>query len=293
MLGLLSEILLRKIPNDYVSKKQFLDNNSDSIKVLFLGSSHALVGINPTYFSVFSFNAGYFSQSLDYDFEILKKYKNNWENLDCIVIPISYSSLYGRLETGIESWRVKNYIIYYEMNTFTQISNFTELFSTRLNVNLGKIYTYYIRGESNISCSNLGWGQDYNSKKKEDLVKTGITAAKRHLKKDDRFLEENIKILKSIIEFAKNKNVKVFLFTPPAYYTYVENLNRMQLIQTITTLIKIDNFYNNVAYLNFLEDSSFSAVDFYDADHLNEIGAKKFTIKLDSLIIRNKATTWQ
>ena len=76
------EILLDKIPNDYRYKKEYLDQNSDRIKVLFLGSSHVYFGINPTYISLNSFNASYYSQSLDYDFEILKKYSNNWSQLD-------------------------------------------------------------------------------------------------------------------------------------------------------------------------------------------------------------------
>jgi hypothetical protein len=39
-----------------------------------------------------------------------------------------------------------------------------------------------------------------------------------------------------------------------------------------------------VKYLNLLTDKAFDEKDFYDADHLNEIGAKKFTLKIDSLI---------
>jgi hypothetical protein len=37
-------------------------------------------------------------------------------------------------------------------------------------------------------------------------------------------------------------------------------------------------------YYNFLNDPSFQAEDFYDADHLDEKGAKKFTLLLDSVI---------
>jgi hypothetical protein len=51
--------------------------------------------------------------------------------------------------------------------------------------------------------------------------------------------------------------------------------------------------YDNVTYQNFLLDSSFSAIDFFDADHLNEIGAKKLTSKLDTLINQRKQNTWR
>jgi len=162
ILGGSSEYLLRNIPNDYLLKKEFLDENSDSIEVLFLGSSHAFYGINPANISLKSFNASHISQTLDYDFEILKKYDNHWNNLKCIAIPVSYFSLFGRLDKGIESWRVKNYIIYYGMNTSDTLLDYSELLTNSLNLNLRRIDSYYIRGNSEISCSNLGWGFNYN-----------------------------------------------------------------------------------------------------------------------------------
>lgn len=293
ILGVSSEILLRKIPNDYVLKRKFLDNYSDSIKVLFLGSSHAFYGVNPAYFSSKSFNASYPSQTLNYDFEILKKYRNNWKDLECIAIPISYFSLFVSFDTGIESWRVKNYNIYYGMNMSNKFVDNTEALSNKLSVNLDRLYSYYVCGNSNISCSSLGWGIDFNSKNKKDLNKTGKQAAKRHSTKDNRYLTANINTLKAIIEFAKNRGVRVLLYTPPAYHTYSENLNSTQLSQTISTVKNIGREYNNVVYVNFLTDPSFLAADFFDADHMDEVGAKKLTHKIDVLINQNKKNTWR
>ncbi|HWY10915.1 MAG TPA: DUF1574 family protein, partial [Bacteroidia bacterium] len=99
---------------------------------------------------------------------------------------------------------------------------------------------------------------------------------------------ENVNFLRSIIEFAKSKGVKVFLYTPPAYHTYTDNLDAKQLNQTIVTLINMANEYSNVKYHNFLLDPDFSSEDFYDGDHLNKSGAKKLTIKIDSIININK-----
>lgn len=41
--------------------------------------------------------------------------------------------------------------------------------------------------------------------------------------------------------------------------------------------------YENCTYVNMINDSTFIAKDFFDADHLSEIGAKKLSIKLDRL----------
>ena len=113
---ILMEVFLREIPNDYSYKKNYLDTHSNELETIFLGSSHAYYAINPEYIHFNSFNAAYVSQSIDYDLEILKKYENRTAKLKFIVIPIDYFSLYNRLETGVESWRIKNYNIYYGFN---------------------------------------------------------------------------------------------------------------------------------------------------------------------------------
>ena len=66
------ELLLRNIPNDYSFKKNYLNTKSNSIEVLFLGSSHIYYGINPEYISRNSFNGSHISQSLNFDLEILE-----------------------------------------------------------------------------------------------------------------------------------------------------------------------------------------------------------------------------
>ncbi len=110
------ELLLRNIPNTYSYKKNYLDQHSNEIEILFLGSSHAYRAINPKFIHLNGFNAALISQSLDYDIEILKKYEKQMDKLKFIVIPIDYFSLYNRLETGIENWRIKNYNLYYGLN---------------------------------------------------------------------------------------------------------------------------------------------------------------------------------
>ena len=293
ILALSSEILLRKIPNDYLYKKEYLDRNSKNISILFLGSSHAFFGINPEYIKSNSFNAAEVSQTLDLDLKILKKYDNKWDSLKYIVIPIDYFSLYSKLEKGIEAWRIKNYNLYYGMNISGNLAWYTEIFSNNIKVSFNKIYSYYIRGKSNISCSNSGWEFDYNnSKNKNDLNASGKNAAERHTAKDDQYFKENVNSLKLIIEFAREKKIKVLLFTFPAYKSYVQNLEKKQLNRTINTVTNLADSCQNTIYVNMLNDKSFNEEDYFDADHLNEIGAKKLTLKIDS-IIKNKPSQWR
>ena len=67
---------------------------SENIKALFLGSSHTYYGINPEYFSRNSFNMSQMSQSLDLDYKILEKFEGRLSNIEYIILPISYFSLF-------------------------------------------------------------------------------------------------------------------------------------------------------------------------------------------------------
>jgi len=293
VVAILMEILLRSTPNDYLFKKQYLDKNSSRIETLILGSSHSFYGLNPEYFSSNTFNASHISQSLNYDFEILKKYKDKFKNLKTIILPISYFTLFGKLEAGSESWRVKNYIIYYELNSSKSLVDYSEVLSNRINVNIKRIISYYVFGESTISCTDLGWGTICNSKNARDLAESGKTASKRHTvdinsDKYQQIFQENIFILESIIQWSNKNNIKIMLFTPPAFETYRQNLNQEQLKITINTTSDICSKYDNCIYDNLLSDTNFVATDFFDADHLSDIGAKKL-----SILINNRINKWK
>ena len=293
VVAILMEILLRSIPNDYLFKKQYLDKNSSRIETLILGSSHSFYGLNPEYFSSNTFNASHISQSLNYDFEILKKYKDKFKNLKTIILPISYFTLFGKLEAGSESWRVKNYIIYYELNSSKSLVDYSEVLSNRINVNIKRIISYYVFGESTISCTDLGWGTSYNSKNARDLAESGKTASKRHTvdinsDKYQQIFQENIFILESIIQWSNKNNIKIMLLTPPAFETYRQNLNQEQLKITINTTSDICSKYDNCIYDNLLSDTNFVATDFFDADHLSDIGAKKL-----SILINDRINKWK
>ena len=99
-----------------------------------------------------------------------------------------------------------------------------------------------------------------------------------------QYFEENKNILNRLVRFASKGNIKVIFYTSPAYQTYVSNLNSDQLRLTIKTINEFVNENSNCSYYNFLNDTSFSANDFRDADHLNDHGAKKLSLKLEDII---------
>lgn len=282
-LCLFLEFSLRRVPNDYSKKCKYLNEYAPKINTLFLGNSHTFYGIDPTYLKQNSFNASHISQSLDIDHAILYKYENNWDSLKNIVIPIDYFSFYSNLSTGVEYWRVRNYNLYYDIHEFGDWSTNTELIGN-FKFGLSKFLHFYVQKQNLITATNLGWGTGYSFEKRQNLIQTGQEAAKRHLKENNLSFESNVKYLNSIIEFAQKRNINVLLFTSPAYKTYTNLLDTAQLNETLKTIALITSKNKNVRYYNLMNDTSFMERDFYDADHLNEFGAKKLTLKMESLL---------
>jgi len=281
---ILLEILLRNIPNDYKLKREYLDNNSRRIEKLFLGGSHTYYGINPEFISGNAFNASYVSQSIDINYKILKKYEGKWDSLKVIVMSVEYPSLFERLSSSIESWRIKNYNLYFGLQLNRKPAYYSELLTVSFKANIKRIYSYYILKHSYITCTDLGFGY-FNIQK--DLNTSGEEAARRHTIKDrSKYYEASIGILQSIINFAKKRNIMVIYYTAPAYNSYTSNLDKDQLELMLTTLKDLARKNKNCYYHNFLNDRSFDSTDFENGDHLNRKGAKLLSIKMDSLIIK-------
>jgi hypothetical protein len=284
ILAISMEYLLKRIPNDYIFKKEYLDKHSNEIEILILGSSEALFGINPDYFTQNTFNACHVSQSLDLDFEIFKKYQNRFNNLNIIILPISYHTLWRKLKNSEESWRVKNYAIYYGIDTKSWTDH-SELLNGKLGINIQRLYKYYFEKKDDISCSTLGWGTTYKAGIVNDLEETAKAAVLRHTcdinsEKNTKLFTENMQILNSFAEICNQKNVKVIFLTTPTYYTYREKLNSEQLNEITEAMNNFVTKHTNCRYINWSENPDFVTEDFYDADHLNETGAEKLSVKL-------------
>jgi hypothetical protein len=285
ILAVVMEYSLRRIPNDYVYKKNYLDQHAGEIQVLLLGASHAYFGLNPVYFSQNTFNASHISQSLDLDFAIFNKYQSNLDSLKIIVLPMSYVTLWSNLANSEEDWRLKNYTLYYGIEG-KSLKNYSELLSNKFSINLSRLYEYYFQNKTEITSSELGWGTTFKSENAVDLQESGKIAAKRHTNNDIfseetiKIFEENLKILNSFSVFCNQRNIKLIFLATPTYYTFRENLNAEQLNKTVETMNNFVKNHSNTYYFNWMDDPDFVAKDFYDADHLNEIGAEKLSKKL-------------
>lgn len=282
------EMALRLMPNDYKVKSTYLEVHAGEIEVLILGSSHAYYGIDPEYFSDACFNAAFYSQTLRYDLEIVKKYQSRFEKLNTIILPISYFSFFSQLETGNASYMVKKYNLYMGMDVSSALKDHMELLGIQSRKNFRKLGDYYIRGENPITCNELGWGTTHQSIDKLDLEKTGIDASLRHTRRieesEGERAVENQGYLQELIGICNDMDIGLILLTLPAYETYASRLKSNYLDYNKETIHLMLEACENCDYLDLLNDPDFTEEDYYDADHLNEFGARKLSEKLDAYL---------
>ncbi len=281
---LLLEWQLRRIPNDYRNKRAFVRQHGDSLEVLVLGSSEALYGINPLYFHRRSFNMAGIAQTLDLDWEILRRNEPHLQHLKMIVLPVSYFSFNMKLVRTTESQLICKYNIYYDFWKGCNPVWYSEVFTNTGHRSLSKLYYYFSHDSSDVHCNGFGWGANYIYEHREDLNKTALRAIKIHNYHNDVDSKELAAAADNIVAFCKRRKIILLLVTPPVSTAYlrVENAQKMAAVrQKIRQMVEA---CPGASYVNFTGAPAFSDSDFYDSNHLHNLGATKLSQCLDTLI---------
>lgn len=278
------EIFLQSIPNNYKIKSDYLENHSEAIETLILGNSHTYYGLNPEWMDGHTFNMSNVSQSLDIDLAILQYYLPKMKQLNTVVMRLSYDSMFEILSETDEHWRYKDYNLNSKIPLKYTPKHHSEILSISFKENLKRLFSYYIKNESSVTCNAYGWGTDAHSANAKDLNRTGVLVAKKHTATSTHLFENNLQTLNNIAAICKTYNVNLYLVTTPAFESYVSNLDYRQLDATINAGLQVSKRYDNVFYYNFLEIWRFDTEYFFDADHLNERGAQLFSKMINNII---------
>lgn len=285
------EFGIRQIPNDYKYKNLWLEENIGFVQILIAGTSQGLYGINPVYLSKRAFNGCHVSQTPKYDKFLIDKFIEKADSLEYIILPIAYHSLVYDLEDGQEWWRVKNYCIYYDCPCHQyELKYQTEIYGLNIISQVKRLGRYIVKDVDAINCDSLGFGTNYAkaNRAEEEWFNNGEGRIKGHtvdLQKQATRIEENKNRLNSIAMTCKNNDVTLLLVTMPVHKSYSERIDSAQYNLTINFCDSLIETYDNVKYLNLFTDKRFIEDDFFDADHLCEIGAEKLTKILDEYIM--------
>lgn len=281
------ECFYRVVPNNYSVKNENLIKNKSKIQTLLFGDSHCFYGLNPIYFKKKTFNLSNVSQTIYFDKLLFEKYNSILPELKYVVFCIEYTNLSQKDDTEEDVWRKYYYQSYMNLDVpLVKWYDFKQYFlctSQNVSRTIDLMLKYSKKGFVNDSDSN-GWGTNYH---KKDRVEPFLIAKDRAIQQEDGSFDfiTNSKRLDSIIEFCKQKKIKVVIVSMPQTHLYSSYLNQRKLNLIFKTCQDFENDnFKNVYYLNLFNDNRFLDEDFYDSDHLNEVGAKKCTKIVDDFI---------
>lgn len=284
---ILLEVITRNIPSTYAYKRQMIENNGDKISTLILGSSHTYYGIDPEVIGDSVFNLANISQTVEYDLALLKYFIAEMPNLRRIIIPVSYFTYRDPLlENGSSKFLATRYKVEMKLPLHSDFSSYNFQISDFEGFK-GKLTGLFVKTESN-KCDSSGKGLGYTLQNRvNNWEEEGEMHAKNHTLSTPGRVGQVINCQKELLKFASLNNIEVIVITTPAYKTYIDNLDPLQLSEMRKN---IKNVYtdNNIKYFDFLSSPLFDESDFYDVDHLNEDGAKKLSALLCDSIHCNR-----
>ncbi len=272
------EYLFRTQPNNYSIKNQYISKNHNNIEVLLFGNSHCLYGLNPVYFDKNTFNLSNVSQTIYFDKLLLDHYFDTLPKLKSVVFCLEYTNLSQQDNTQDDVFRKYYYRYYMGINT-PLISQFDIKQHLLCLAQSPKVSFYMLKKWLQTGffsdINTKGWGENF---KKKDRVQPDLIAKQRAESHEDGLFDFtlNSNRINEIIKKCKSKNIKVVIVSLPQTHLYSSYLNQNKLQSIFKTCQNFqDQNSSTVFYLNLFDDKRFEDYDFFDSDHLNEVGAEK------------------
>lgn len=275
ILGVL-ELVARSLPTSYSYKNDWIESDGDKVRNLVLGSSHTYYGLRPDVMGDSTFNLANVSQTPEYDLALLEHYLPLMPNIKRVIIPVSYFTFRDpKIEQGDE-W---NLAVRYKIHMGLPLHSVFSIYNleiTDFDAYKGKLKNLILKAPSNI-CDSLGFGLGFTLATRDDRWKeiSRARAAKHTVSTPGRF-DEVREVHDRLARLAKQHNIDVVVITTPSWPAYTAALDSVQLAEMyegIGEMLKNEK----VTYYDFLNDARFEDSDYYDPDHLNDLGAAKLT----------------
>lgn len=285
------EFYLRNISYSVTKKRDYLAHHSQTIQVMALGSSHYERGINPEYLDFETINFGNSGQRIFENYRLFKNFEPKLPELNLVIVEMSFDWLERDKSITPEIIDHEN-LVFFNTNTFNRP---VQLWDYSLYISNSDYYTNLIL-DSFQKTSDFG----YNKYGFDTLKFYGSYEAAKfneHLIKDEdiyvenadslKEFKKNTRIFKSLIEECQEKNIDVLIYNTPSHFRYNNQIKKSVIKRRDSLLEIILKDFPKVKVLDLESARSFEYQDFYNADHLNPVGAKKATIRLNQFIKNN------
>lgn len=266
------EIYMRSLPNVYRYKEEWMWQHGERVSTLLLGNSHGFFGLVPSVMGDSVFNLCCVSQRAREDFYLLQRYASACPRLHTVVLVVDNSNLFDVPMEVDEPFRVTYYQLYMGADNHSPVSRFGfELSSMEACVEKWK----KSREHHGMGCDSLGWGTfyHYDCRDKDALREENV---KPHLSKNMESTLENVRNVKSIAMWCRQRNVQLVLVQMPVCKAYYKKMPPKQRDYVASLLNDCQREYGAL-HADFSRSEQMSEDDFFDADHLNDVGARRFS----------------
>lgn len=283
---------LRQLDSLYKEKYQGVMLHPET-EVLILGNSHACYGVDPTAFSRPAYNLANPNQSLYFDQRITLKLLPQLPHLKYVLISIDYHSLYFSSQGIRDVWSYYATDIRYKNRNYwledaspflfgytpsVAMAMLKKSISRKMQYKGKKAVTFEV--ESGIDPLDsmvkgyMGFSQDdsasFNAKTYQDRA-DGFNQRVKSSKEHTEVLND----LKSFIRQLKHRGITPVFFSTPVYAEFMPYLDQKIIRQNKNEVYQLCAEYG-LKYLDYSQSNTFCRPDFYDSDHLNKKGARKF-----------------
>lgn len=286
------ELFLLTVPNGYSYKRRYVEEHGDQIKVLVLGHSHTATGIIPEHLGDSVFNMAISGRTAYYDAALARRYIPTLTNLKCVIWPLRYNSQYlsylypcaskegTQKPVNFTSTYQCMYEKYMDISYEPHIPywHWSELLNSRLEYGARIFKSDF---EDKHGCMPSGFERMPSSSRPSDWQTNQLT-----LKIDydhpnaPLAFKEGIDNLKHLADACNKAGVRLAVIAMPCYRTFTEMMTERGKAEMRQCVDSMQSAYPETEYYDFIDDPRFTEDDFFDASHLHEDGAEKFSLIL-------------
>jgi hypothetical protein len=260
----------------YTSQSENIDNT----RILILGDSHPKTSLNPDFFE----NAQNISQTAEPYVLTYWKLKNIFKSYQPDTLILGFAphniSQFNDYKFSNKKWSAEMFKRSYPIENFKNIENIITINYFDFYNTLWKQTAFYPKK------THVNYLGRYSNKKSNNLS-DWQSAVKRHYYWNNKVLgvsEVSVSYLDSIIKISQQREIVVVLTSNPVYDKYLDKIP--PTIMKKYNSLK-DKYENQTIIFDKTQDMAYSDSLLLNADHLNEAGAKKFTLELISYLNKN------
>lgn len=279
------EIYVRQYPNPARDKHMWMLTHSEDVRTLVLGSSHTFYGVKPNLLGPHAYSLAMVSQTYRYDLYLLQHYP--MPQLATVVLPFSYFSLFDDFETmPDEPFTATRYRIYMDCDIHPWLSfwNLECMQGTAFKEKIRSLWT-----PAQTTWDSLGYGTNYRLASRPTDWDNGVERAHTNNRMQDGCIPSSVALnrqyLESIMDYCQRRGIRLILLSTPCMPSFVSHRNPAQVALNESILRELLAVHPEVVRLDWEQDYTFRKMeenypDFYDADHLSDVGATQLSLRL-------------